>query len=145
MSTIYETLKQDHDSYREVLAKLDATSGDSDERRKLFAIMKKELEAHTAAEEQTFYATLMAAPEGHERARHSVTEHKEAVDLVEELGGTDFSSAGWLTRFRKLKQELEHHMDEEEDELFARARRIIPDDQAEELGSAFDRRKRAEM
>ena len=55
----------------------------------------------------------MARPEGQEKGRHSVSEHKEAVDLLGELDDTTFSSPGWLPRFRKLKEELEHHMDEE--------------------------------
>ena len=67
MPTIYEVLKKDHDSHREVLKRLDATSGDSPEREELYATMKQEVEAHTAAEEETFYATLMARPEGQAR------------------------------------------------------------------------------
>jgi len=145
MPTIYEVLKKDHDSHREVLNKLDATSGDSAEREELYATMKQELEAHTAAEEETFYATLMAKPEGQEKARHSVSEHKEAADLLAELDDTEFSSPGWLPRFRKLKEELEHHMDEEETEVFQRAKKLIAEPKARELGSSFLERKQAEM
>lgn len=145
MATIYDVLKQDHDNHREVLARLEATTGDTPERQELYATMKQEVEAHAAAEEETFYATLMAKPEGQEKARHSVSEHKEAADLLGELDETDFSSSGWLARFRKLKEELEHHMDEEEDEVFAKARKLIAKAKAEELGEAFLRRKRAEM
>jgi len=145
MPTIYEVLKKDHDSHREVLNKLDATSGDSAEREQLYATMKQELEAHTAAEEETFYATLMAKPEGQEKARHSVSEHKEAADLLAELDDTEFASPGWLPRFRKLKEELEHHMDEEETEVFQRAKKLIAEPKARELGSSFLERKQAEM
>lgn len=145
MPTIYDAIKQDHDSHRQVLDKLDATSGDSPERKSLYATMKQELEAHTAAEEETFYATLLAKPAGQEQARHSVNEHKEAVDLLGELDETEFSSPGWLTRFRKLKDELEHHMDEEENEVFPKARKLINEATAENLGGEFLRRKRAEM
>ncbi|MDA0221502.1 MAG: hemerythrin domain-containing protein [Proteobacteria bacterium] len=145
MPTIYEVLKKDHDSHREVLKRLDATSGDSPEREELYATMKQEVEAHTAAEEETFYATLMARPEGQEKARHSVSEHKEAVDLLGELDDTAFSSPGWLPRFRKLKEELEHHMDEEENEIFKRARKLIAEPEARELGEAFLERKQAEL
>ena len=54
MPTIYEVLKKDHDSHREVLKRLDATSGYSPEREELYATMKQEVEAHIAAEEETF-------------------------------------------------------------------------------------------
>lgn len=145
MPTIYDAIKQDHDSHRDVLNRLDATTGDSPDRESLYATIKQELEAHAAAEEETFYATLMAKPAGQEQARHSVSEHKEAVDLLGELDETEFSSPGWLARFRKLKDELEHHMDEEENEVFPKARKLINAATAENLGGEFLRRKRAEM
>ena len=87
----------------------------------------------------------MARPEGQEKARHSVSEHKEAVDLLGELDDTTFSSPGWLPRFRKLKEELEHHMDEEENEIFKRARKLIAEPEDRELGEAFLERKQAEL
>ena len=145
MATIYEVIKRDHEDHRDVLKKLDATQGDSEERRALYAKMKEEVEAHTSAEEQTFYATLMSYEEGREKARHSVSEHKEAADMLEELDGMEFSSPGWLTKFRSLKDELEHHMDEEEKEIFARARKLIPEDKAVALGRQFQERKQDEL
>ena len=87
----------------------------------------------------------MARPEGQEKARHSVSEHKEAVDLHGELDDTTFSSPGSLPRFRKLKEELEHHMDEEENEIFKRASKLIAEPEARELGEAFLERKQAEL
>jgi hemerythrin-like domain-containing protein len=107
--------------------------------------LKQEIGAHAAAEEQTFYATLIAAPEGQPKARHSVHEHKTAADLLDELAELDFGSGGWLRKFRKLKEELEHHMDEEEREVFKRARKIISATRAEELSGTFRRRKSSEL
>lgn len=145
MPDIYQVIKDDHASHRRVLGLLDKTHGDSDGRRELFERLKAEVEAHTAAEEQTFYATLIANPDGQEKARHSVSEHKEAADIIDELDGMAFSSSGWLTRFRSLKEALEHHMDEEEDEVFARARKLIAQDDAAKLGEDFAARKAAEL
>jgi hemerythrin-like domain-containing protein len=145
MADIYKLIKQDHDAHRRVLAQLDETQGDSAERRELFETLKREAEAHTAAEEQTFYARLMAEPDGQEKSRHSVSEHKEAADILEELEDMEFSSPGWLTRFRSLKDALEHHMDEEEDEVFALAKKLIPADEAQEIGADFEARKVEEM
>jgi iron-sulfur cluster repair protein YtfE (RIC family) len=145
MTTIYEELKQDHDRHRRLLAELDGTSGAGGARKTLFHELKQEIGAHAAAEEQTFYATLIAAPEGQPKARHSVHEHKTAADLLDELAELDFGSGGWLRKFRKLKEELEHHMDEEEREVFKRARKIISATRAEELSGTFRRRKSSEL
>lgn len=145
MPDIYQTIKSDHDNHRRVLAQLDETQGDSAERRELFATLKQEVEAHASAEEQTFYASLIAEPEGQEKARHSVSEHKEAADLIEELDEMELSSSGWLAKFRSLKDALEHHMDEEENEVFARAKKLISADEALKLGDDFEQRKSAEL
>lgn len=138
---IYERLKKDHGKQRGMAAGLAETSGSSAERQRLFAEFRMELEAHAAAEEQTFYAALIASPDGQEKARHSIAEHKTASDLLEELEQTDMSSGGWLQKFKKLKEEVEHHADEEEREVFPLAREILSAKRAVELGDEFSSRK----
>ena len=141
---IYARLKDDHGKQRGLCAGLAKTSGDTAERRRLFRELKQEIEAHAAAEEQTFYAELIACAEGQEKARHSISEHKEAADILTELADMDMNTGGWLTRFKTLHDDLLHHMDEEEDEVFRLAKSLIGAERAEELASEFDVRKRAE-
>lgn len=81
----YTRLKQDHDEHREIAKQIMNTSGDSEERRQLWATFKPEAVAHANAEEQAFYATLIEEPDTQEQARHSVSEHKKADDLIEQL------------------------------------------------------------
>lgn len=141
---IYSRIKQDHEKQRRLAASLVETSGDTSERRTLWEDFKSEVEAHAAAEEQTFYAALIEKPESQEQARHSVSEHKETSDLIKELTEMDMASSGWLNKFHKLKEELEHHLDEEEEDVFPLARKVIDDAKAEQLATDFDRRKAAE-
>ena len=142
---IYDRLTRDHNTQREMATRLAETTGDSDERRKLWDEFKPEAEAHANAEEQTFYAALIEHPEAQEKARHSISEHKEAADLIEKLSNDDMSSPGWLQNFKKLTEELEHHMEEEENEVFVKAREVISDETATQLVSDFDERKAAEL
>ncbi len=142
---IYTRLKDDHVRQRNLSAGLAETSGDTEKRRELFDALKKEVEAHAAAEEQSFYAELMSHDQGQAKARHSVSEHKEAADLIEELEELDMSSGGWLNKFKKLKEELEHHVDEEEEEVFPRAQSIISAQRARELGAEFERFKNEKL
>lgn len=142
---IYERLIDDHGKQRGMAAGLAETEGDSAERRRLFDAFKKELEAHAAAEEQSFYAELIAAPDGQEKARHSIAEHKTASDLVKQLEDTDMSSSAWLQTFKKLKHEVEHHLDEEEKEIFPHAQKIIPETRATALADVFEKRKMDEL
>ena len=142
---IYQRLKQDHDKQRELAGKITDTEGNSEERRRLWKEFKPEAEAHAAAEEQTFYATLIEKPDGQEKARHSISEHKEAADLIEELSKLGMGSGGWIQKFKKLKEELEHHMKEEEDEVFQRAKKLIDQREAKRLAETFEERKRQQL
>ncbi len=137
MTDIYSTLSSDHETQRALLSELDKTQGASDERKELFARLKKEVEAHAAAEEQSFYAELLGMADSRDRARHSVSEHAEASEMLEKLAETDMSSSGWKAQFSKLKEELEHHLDEEEDEVFSEAKSVLNDRTANRLGSEF--------
>lgn len=144
MTTIYKTLKKDHAKHRELLDKIAKTSGDSEERRELYSQFFYDVSAHAAAEEEAFYSPLMKAPKGQPEARHSVAEHKELDDIMKELMEMDMSSPGWLTRFKTLKHDYEHHMDEEENEIFEQARKSIGADKDGDIAETFMNRKAAE-
>lgn len=141
---IYERLKQDHKKQRRLCEALMKTSGDSDDRRELFAELCDEVESHAAAEEQSFYAALIEKADGQDKARHSVAEHKEASDLIEELQEMDMGTGAWIQKFENLKDELVHHVDEEEEEVFPLAKKLINPERAEFLANKFDERKAAE-
>ena len=145
MSTIYERLKQDHDKHRKMLDLIVSTSGDNEMRRDVWDKFYHDVSAHAAAEEETFYSKLIADEEGQPKGRHSVAEHKELDDLMEELNDTDMSSSAWLTKFKQLKERYEHHMEEEEEEVFAVAKKVVGKDGNEKIGAAFEKRKDDEI
>lgn len=143
--SIYDAIKADHDRHRDLLARIADTEGASDARKDAWAEFFRDVKSHAAAEEETFYSKLMSKTWGQDAARHSVEEHAELDDLMEELEGADMSSPGWLNRFNTLRHEYEHHMDEEEDEVFGRAREVIPDDEIAGFGERFKSRKAEEL
>ena len=145
MSTIYQTLKEDHNRHRKLLAAIAETQGDSEERRKAWDEFYHDVSAHAAAEEETFYSKLIADEEGQPEARHSVAEHKEIDDMMEELNETDFSSPGWLTKFKEMRHRYEHHIEEEEEDIFPVAKEILGKDGNQKFGSEFETRKNAEL
>jgi hemerythrin superfamily protein len=140
-TTIFARLKADHDRHRELLDRIDATQGDSEERRKLFEAFRVEVTAHAASEEMSLYATMLADPDLRDEAQHSVAEHKEIEDFLTELYEMDFSSSGWLTRFRTMKDRYLHHIDEEEDEMFPAAAKDLSDARKKELIKIFEKEK----
>jgi len=142
---IYTRLKKDHEKQRELCEALAATQSGSKNRAKLWEDLKLELETHALAEEQVFYSAMMKKPDGTEEARHSVAEHKDMTDLIAELDAMDQSADIWLKKFKKLKHDVIHHVDEEEADIFPVARKVIDGDIANDMTEKFDSRKEAEI
>ena len=126
--TIFEALRDDHETQRTLVSALVDTHGDSDQRREVFAELRRELSAHAAAEERYFYVPLMESDTTQEQARHSVAEHKELDDFVEQLEDYDMTAPQWLITAKELAERLVHHLDEEETEVFPVAGRVLSDD-----------------
>lgn len=135
--TIFEALRDDHDGQRRLIDLLTETAGDSDGRRELFDRLRTELVAHAAAEERYFYVPLMEHDLTQESARHSVAEHKELDDFIDELEGTDMSSPQWLPIAKKLADRLLHHLDEEEREVFPVAGKALSDAEKTDLAVEY--------
>ena len=135
--TLFEALREDHDTQRTLLGLLIKTHGDSDGREELFEKVKKALTSHAAAEERALYIPMMELDMTQEKARHSVAEHHEIDELVEELEDTDFSSPGWLAAARKLHDLVTHHLDEEEQEVCQLAGRALSDDAKARLADTY--------
>ena len=145
MSDIYSAIKSDHDTHRELLETIADTTGASDRRKSAWDEFYQDVKSHSAAEEETFYSKLISKTWGQDAARHSVQEHAEMNDLMEELREMDMSHGSWLEKFKKLKHDYEHHMDEEENEVFERAREVIPQGEIKGYGDRFLKRKQEEM
>lgn len=144
-ATIFDKLKQDHDAHRQLFEKMADAKDDNDRLEKLFEQFRVEVTAHAAAEEETLYATMLARPDLREDAQHSVAEHKEIDDYLEELQEQPFNSSEWQETFAKLKKRYLHHIEEEEEEMFPDAAAELTDEEELKLAATFARRKPAEL
>jgi hypothetical protein len=142
---IFADLKADHDRHRDLLARLAETKGDSEERRTLFEAFRVEVTAHAAAEEESLYATMLAKPDLRDEARHSVAEHKEIDDFLTELFELEMSSPHWLPKFKEMRHRYEHHIDEEEEEMFPSAADDLSQAEQDRLAKIFEARKPKEL
>lgn len=138
MTTIFEALRHDHDTQRELIERLVDTQGDSEERRNAFDQLRSELEAHAAAEERHFYVPLFESDLTQEKARHSVSEHKELDDFVEKLEEYDMSAPQWVQTAEELRHRLLHHLEEEEHEVFQLAGKVLSDAQKSDLATSYE-------
>lgn len=134
---IFEALREDHDVQRDLMDRLLRTKGDSDVRDMLFKKLKKELSIHADAEERHFYVPLIDSDKTQEKARHSIAEHHEIDELIEQLEETDYDSSAWLKIAKQLQGKVEHHLKEEEHEVFQMAGKVLSSDQKESLASAY--------
>lgn len=135
--SIFEALTDDHQKQRTLIDLLVKTHGDSDGRDELFVRLKAELEHHALAEERHFYTPLMEADLTQEKARHSIAEHQEIDELLDELTQTDYSSPGWVATATRLRERLLHHLDEEEQEVFQLAGKHLSDDRKQSLATEY--------
>ena len=141
---IFAKLKQDHDKHRELLDKLLETTGDSPERKELFTELTKELKSHAAAEEQALYSTMLRKPPTTGETRHSVAEHHEIDEALNDLAATDMSEGGWLTKFKTFDHDYRHHIDEEEEDHFPDFKNYLEKADVEHMAQVFERRKTEE-
>ena len=142
---IFEALRSDHSRQRDLVERLLATHGASEERKDLFDRLSAELEAHAGAEERYFYVPLMEHDLTQTKARHSVAEHHELDELVEQLEGYDMSGSQWIQTARDLAHRLTHHLDEEEREVFQLAGKALSEQEKQHLAAEYaddmDRRR----
>ncbi len=101
----------------------------------IFTRLKETLVAHEAMEEEVLYPALKAHPKAEELTLEAYEEH-HVVDLIlEELQMTPFSDEQWGAKFTVAKENIEHHIDEEEGEMFKLIRDIFSDDEREQMGA----------
>jgi hemerythrin-like domain-containing protein len=139
-------LKQDHEKVRGLLAELaDTTNRAEKTRTELLQKIAAEIKAHTTIEEEIFYPAFKAAGEKADDGKmffEALEEHRAAGDLVlPDLLRTDVQSDQFGGRAKVLKELIEHHADEEEKEMFPRARELMDKAQLMDLGERMALRK----
>ena len=141
MTQIYDLLHQDHDKVKKALSKiLDTTNGAEKTREQTFQEVKSDLELHTKFEEEEFYPLFRKAKndsEAKEEVADALDEHAEAKSMLEELSAMDKTSDEFLEKVQELKDALEHHISDEEDEMFPQARKTLSAEVAEEMGRHY--------
>lgn len=146
MPNAIELLKQDHDNVRKLLKELaDTTNRAGKKRRELLSKIQKELEIHTQIEEEIFYSAFRKADEKKhgELYYEALEEHRIVEKMVvpdaqnAEVGSDEFGACA-----KVLKELVEHHAKDEEEEMFPMAQEALSVAQLEELGKRMEARKK---
>jgi hemerythrin superfamily protein len=141
-----QLLKKDHEKVKALLSELaDTTERATKKRQDLLKTLHTELKAHTTIEEEIFYPAFKkaGAEKDDDKMFFEAKEEHRAVDqlVLPDLVKTDTSSAAFAGRVKVLKELVEHHAEEEEKEMFPRARKLLSTDRLKEIGSQMEQRK----
>jgi iron-sulfur cluster repair protein YtfE (RIC family) len=142
---VIDMLKEDHDRVRKLLSELvESTERAEKKRAQLLETIEKELKIHTLLEEEIFYPAFKDAG-GKDNARmyyEALEEHRAVEELIlPDLKNTDPTSVEFSGRAKVLKEMVEHHASEEEQELFPLARKSMSEKQLTELAELVKERK----
>lgn len=138
----FELLKKDHEKVSGIFEKLDKTTERGVKtREELFTQLKTELDIHAQIEEQMLYPLLKEAKETHEITLEAVEEHNVVKQLLSELDELSKDDETWGAKLTVLKENVEHHVEEEEEEMFKDARKVLSKEQLEELGTRMQEAK----
>ena len=137
-------LKADHDKVKKILEELDSTTERAVKtREKLSEQLKQELQVHERIEEEIFYPALRRRLKDDDIVLEGYEEHHAVDVLMDELEDVPFDDEKWGAKMTVIKENIEHHIEEEEGPMFKQARGALKEEELEELGSRMEERKSA--
>jgi len=135
-------LKADHDKVKDLLSELESTTERGVKtREELFATIKGELTVHEVIEEEIFYPALKSHPKAADIVLEGYEEHHVVDLLMGELENLDVSDETWGAKALVMKENVEHHIEEEEGEMFSKARQVFDRQELLDLGDRMAERK----
>jgi hypothetical protein len=137
-------LERDHRRFEDLLKQGEETTERAVKgRTELLKTLTTELNLHELIEEKILYPALKTHPEARDIVLEGFQEHHVADVLTRELHGLPPDDEQWGAKFKVLKESLEHHIQEEEGEMFRQARGIFSQDDLLRLGAEMARMKAA--
>ena len=126
-------MKADHETLKQLLEHAEHAEAEHD-REKLLQKIRAELKPHERMEEEVFYPALKAHRNAKDIVLEGYEEHHVADVVFAELEDTPAGSDEWKAKMKVLKEGIEHHIEEEEGEMFKKARAVFDTGELEVLG-----------
>jgi hemerythrin superfamily protein len=135
-------LKKDHAKVKGLLSELESTTERGVQtRQRLFAEIKAELTVHETIEEEIFYPELKAHPKAKDIVLEAYEEHNVVDTLMGELSSLSVEDETWGAKAKVMQENIEHHIEEEEGEMFDKAEQVFDETELEDLGRRMAERK----
>lgn len=139
---VYEVLKRDHQEARILFQKIEGL-GPSNTRQQMFEKLKDLLTRHSKAEEKLFYPKLRDQTQTHDLVEDAFQEHHHIDELLANMETLAPDSDQWLAALHTLSECVEHHVQEEESQMFPKAQPLLGAE-AEALGDKIEREERSQ-
>jgi len=138
----FQLLKEDHQKVSGIFQQIEPTTERAEKTRtELFAKLKEELDIHARIEEAIFYPAIKRAAETREIVLEGFEEHHVIKMLLKELEAMPVDTEQWAAKVKVLKENVEHHVEEEEGEMFQKARQVLSEDEINKLGTQLEEMK----
>ncbi|MEO8424310.1 MAG: hemerythrin domain-containing protein [Actinomycetota bacterium] len=138
-----QLLKDDHKKVKKMLEDLDGTTERAEKTRtEIFARLKHDLTIHETIEEEILYPALKEFAKTRDITLEAFEEHHVVDEIVAELEDTPVTDETWGAKLTVMKENLEHHIEEEEDEMFKQARQVMERADLDELGERMAARQK---
>ncbi len=133
---IFELIQKDHREVENLFAELEGTR-DSKKLQKLFNQLYRELSVHAESEELTFYPAMREYEETEKFLDEAEEEHVDVKVMIEEMKSVSLSSPEFRERLTDLKEAVQHHVEEEENEVFPKVRQCMSAEELDQLAEEF--------
>lgn len=138
-----QLLKEDHKKVSSIFEQLEPTTERAEKtREELFGKLKQELDIHAKIEETIFYPAIKQAAETHDIVLEGFEEHHVIKTLLKELDESPVGTEQWGAKLKVLKENVEHHVEEEEGEMFPKSKEVLEAEQLDQLGAQMEELKK---
>jgi hemerythrin superfamily protein len=132
-----QLLKDDHKKVEKIFSDMEG----KENRQRLFPELDRELSVHAEIEEKVFYPATKEAEPTRDLVLESIEEHKQIKMVLADLEQTDKTTEEWGAALKVLKEDVMHHVGEEENELFPKVKKVLSKQQLEDLGTRMEELK----
>lgn len=140
---IFDVITADHEKVKKIFEQMEHTTPKAGKRREqLLQSLTENLQPHMYAEEQYFYQILLDETDDKETAFEAIEEHRAAKMVLADLHEAGLDDPRWAARCKVLKELIEHHIEEEESEVFEVARKVFDEERATAAAKRFKEMKK---
>ena len=139
-----ELLKKDHQKVADAMQMLSYNTEETVQNREdIIEKITGDLDLHIKMEEKYLYPLLERHHKSKDMVEHSYEEHQRVIQDLKEINHLNTDDNAWLEKFLELKKDVEHHVKEEEENLFPLIKQVLSEQQLQQLLKDFQHFKEA--